>query len=352
MAEVLAAVLMLACAVAITPFLWEVCDRGAARRRLGPQLSVEPPHAPPVRTDLVTFLAAVARSVRAGSSPAQAVLSPPPASAALENLQQKLAGGSTLAVATTGEHPHLALLRACMHGESLSAAALDRAVESERSRVQAEHDISVAIAQAARSARVLTVLPFAFLLLATATSRSVRSHLFSPLPVLAVGAGVALNLAGRRWMRRLVLAAARPSPVLRLASDIASTVALHLFAGGTVTDAFVALSSHDPSCADVAARLQSGHTLAESLQPIGTVAPQVVRTLLDAHRDGLPLIATMTRLADDLHAASTAHIKGRVAQVGVRSTTPLVLCTLPSFLLVGLAPMVLAALSGLSMHSP
>jgi len=60
----------------------------------------------------------------------------------------------------------------------------------------------------------------------------------------------------------------------------------------------------------------------------------------------------MTRLADDLHAASMAHIKGRVAQVGVRSTTPLVLCTLPSFLLVGLAPMVLAALSGLSMHSP
>ena len=159
----------------------------------------------------------------------------------VESLQQKLAGGSTLAVATTGEHPHLALLRACMHGESISTAALDRAVETERSRVQAEHDISVAIAQAARSARVLTVLPFAFLLLATATSRSVRSHLFSPLPVLAVGAGVALNLAGRRWMRRLVIAATRPSPVLRLASDIASTVALHLFAGGTVTDAFVAL---------------------------------------------------------------------------------------------------------------
>ena len=59
MAEVLAAVLMLACAVAITPFLWEVCDRGAARRRLGPQVSIEPPPAAPVHTDLVTFLAAV-----------------------------------------------------------------------------------------------------------------------------------------------------------------------------------------------------------------------------------------------------------------------------------------------------
>ena len=54
------------------------------------------------------------------------------------------------------------------------------------------------------------------------------------------------------------------------------------------------------------------------------------------------------RVADDLRDASAAHIRSRIAQVAVRSTTPLVLCTLPSFLLIGIAPMALAALAGLS----
>jgi hypothetical protein len=149
-------------------------------------------------------------------------------------------------------------------------------------------------------------------------------------------------------MRRLIAGAVRPSPELELASAIASALALHACAGGSVADGFAALAPIDPRCAEVSSLLHSGHMMTTALAPIDEVAPAVVRTVLDAHHDGLPVNDALIRLADDLRDASAAHIRARIAQVAVRSSTPLVLCTLPSFLLIGIAPMALAALAGLS----
>ena len=340
---------ILVCAVAIAPFLWETCDRHATRGRLDPTVPTREGSTTTADADLITFLDSVSRSVRSGSSAARAVISAPATSASIADVQRELASGRTLASAATGGHPHVVLLRACAHGDSLSVASLERAIADERFRIRSEHDITVAVAQARRSARILTVLPFAFLLLVAGTSQAVRNHLLSPAVGGAVSIGIILNFVGRSWIARLVTAAARPSPELDLSTAIASTIALHLCAGGSVTDGFESLADRDPRCAEVAGLLRSGHLLAEALRPIETIAPRVVRTVMDSHRDGLPVNTTMTRLADDLRDASTAHIQSRIAQVGVRSTTPLVLCTLPSFLLIGVTPLVLAALAGLSM---
>jgi len=339
---------MVVCAVSIAPFLWEVCDRHGTRARLAPPVTPVTTSRPRAHADFVTFLSSVARSVRAGASAAQAIISAPATCAQTEEVQRLLASGVPVAAATTGDHHHVRVLRACTHGDSLSAPALDRAVADERFRVQTQHDIAVAAAQARRSARVLTALPFVFLLFLAATSSSVRGHLFSPAVGGAVTVGIVLNVTGRLWMRRLIAGAVRPSPELELASAIASALALHACAGGSVADGFAALAPIDPRCAEVSSLLHSGHMMTTALAPIDEVAPAVVRTVLDAHHDGLPVNDALIRLADDLRDASAAHIRARIAQVAVRSSTPLVLCTLPSFLLIGIAPMALAALAGLS----
>lgn len=350
MTELAGTVQMIVCAVAITPFVWEVCDHRAARARFDPPVLSHGVSEHRVHADLVTFLTAVERSVRSGGSAAQAIISAPATCVQVSRMQQLVTSGVTVAAAAAAsdEHPHVRVLRACLNGDSLSATALDRAVADERFRVQAQHDISVATAQAGRSARILTVLPFVFLLLLAATSSSVRTHLLTPLVGGAVGLGVILNVAGRGWMRAMVARAVLPSPHLEFGSRVASTIALHLCAGGSVADGFGSLTTVDPRCAEVSTMLRDGHMLSVALQPLEAVAPGVVRTILDAHRDGLPVNSAMMRLADDLRAASVAHIQSGIAQVPVRCTTPLVLCTLPSFLLIGIAPMALAALAGLS----
>ena len=348
MSEIAGAVLMVVCAVSIAPFLWEVCDRRGTLARLVPPVTPVTTSRPRAHADFVTFLSSVARSVRSGASAAQAIISAPASCAQTEGVQRLLVSGVRVAAATTGDHPHVRVLRACIHGDALSAPALDRAVTDERFRMQTQHDTAVAAAQARRSARVLTALPFVFLLFLAATSSSVREHLFSPVVGGAVTIGIVLNITGRLWMRRLVSGAVRPSPDMELASTIASVLALHVCAGGSVADCFAALAPVDPRCAEVSSMLRAGHTLATSLSPIEEVVPSVVRTVLDAHRDGLPVNDAVMRVADDLRDASAAHIRSRIAQVAVRSTTPLVLCTLPSFLLIGIAPMALAALAGLS----
>ena len=346
---------MLVCAVALAPLLWEVCDRRGAMARLAP-VPAAPPAGRPVhnakRADLVTFLSSVTRSLRSGSSATRAIIEAPSTCGAVTELQERLRRGDHLRASLGGTHRHILLLRACMHGDVLSTAALDAAVEDERLRAQAHAAVAVAVAQARRSARVLTVLPYLFLAVVLFVSSQARNSVLSPSLGCALALGTALNVLGRRWITRLVRNAARPDPHLSTASEIATTCAVHLAAGGSVTGCFETLAGAHARCAEVASLLNSGHLLSDALRPLEDVAPQVTRTILDAHRDGLPVTEAMMRLAGDLRGASAAHIHTRIAEVSVRTTTPLVLCVLPSFLLIAVAPLALATLSGLSMPSP
>lgn len=73
-----------------------------------------------------------------------------------------------------------------------------------RDRHAAQAEALAHSAQARLSATVLTVLPIAFTGVAFATSASFRSAALSSAGLIALCAGVTLNLIGRRWMRRLV----------------------------------------------------------------------------------------------------------------------------------------------------
>ncbi len=73
----------------------------------------------------------------------------------------------------------------------------------------------------------------------------------------------------------------------------------------------------------------------------------VGRSLARAERTGAPVAVVVERLADDLAAASRAQVEDRARGVGVRAAVPLGVCLLPSFLLLGIVPLVVSLVAGL-----
>jgi Flp pilus assembly protein TadB len=72
------------------------------------------------------------------------------------------------------------------------------------------------------------------------------------------------------------------------------------------------------------------------------------RTMVRAHRSGAPVTDEVARLADELDRRSRARVEDRARAVGVKAALPLGLCLLPSFLLLGVVPVVVSLLRTLS----
>lgn len=78
--------------------------------------------------------------------------------------------------------------------------------------------------------------------------------------------------------------------------------------------------------------------------------PQLGRlgaTLQRAAESGAPVAAALLRLSEDLRSRRRAAVDERVRQVEVRAAVPLGVCLLPSFVLVGVVPLVAGAVTGL-----
>lgn len=73
------------------------------------------------------------------------------------------------------------------------------------------------------------------------------------------------------------------------------------------------------------------------------------RALARAHRTGAPVVPAVERLADELARAARAEVEDRARAVGVKAAVPLGLCLLPSFVLIGIVPVVGALLGTLGL---
>ena len=80
----------------------------------------------------------------------------------------------------------------------------------------------------------------------------------------------------------------------------------------------------------------------EALAPLG-------RSLARAHETGAPVVAAVERLADELERTARGRVEDRARAVGVKAALPLGLCLLPSFLLLGIVPLVAGLLAGLTL---
>lgn len=159
----------------------------------------------------------LARVVRGGSTLTTALrTTEPPTSCAtyVNEVVLALDRGRRLADALAGAtpSPHLDLaatvLRACATNGGPPAEPLDRAAATLRGRATDAAERHTQSAQARLSAVVMTVLPVAMLALLLATSTTTRTAAMTPVGSAAISIGVALNLVGWRWMRRIIGAVA------------------------------------------------------------------------------------------------------------------------------------------------
>jgi tight adherence protein C len=72
-------------------------------------------------------------------------------------------------------------------------------------------------------------------------------------------------------------------------------------------------------------------------------------SLIAADRYGLPLAPVLDRLADEARQHRRRIADANARQLPVRLSLPLVLCTFPSFVLLAVVPLLLAAFSSLNL---
>lgn len=168
-------------------------------------------------------------------------------------------------------------------------------------------------------------------------------------PVAALAAWVALARSVPGAVRRERLAAQRELP------HVVDLFACALRSGASPVGALAAVASACPGptatrLEGVLARLRMGVDPAvvwggladdDVLAPLG-------RVLARAESRGTSVADAVEALADDLESASLAAVEDRARAVGVKAAVPLGLCLLPSFLLLGIVPVVAGLLSSLA----
>lgn len=177
-----------------------------SRRRLGRRVRGQAGPA-----ELAAWCDALARDVRAGATLGSALrsLEPPPRSR-LGVIGMRLHRGVPLDEAldisalSVHERAVTTVLGAVARAGGPAAQPLDRVAATLRRRAADDAERTAQSAQARLSALIMTLLPGVVLGLLLATSQPVRSESTSPLGAAIVTLGVAMNILGWLWMRRLI----------------------------------------------------------------------------------------------------------------------------------------------------
>ncbi|MGB0114320.1 MAG: type II secretion system F family protein [Ilumatobacteraceae bacterium] len=173
-----------------------------------------------------------------------------------------------------------------------------------------------------------------------------------PLLLGAVAAGVVF------WRRATPVFARRAQRrhLERSLPDAFDLLVLSIRAGLTPRLAIEALvdaapDTIGPACEVVIHRVERGHTFADALSALpeilGPGASGLADTIASCERYGLPLEPVLDRLTADARDARRRAAAADARKLPVRLSFPLVICTLPSFVLLAIAPAVIAALSSL-----
>ena len=108
--------------------------------------------------------------------------------------------------------------------------------------------------------------------------------------------------------------------------------------------------------AEVTHHMHRGKRLADALDELpswlGQHAGYFTDALITADRYGLPLGPVLDQLGADVRADRSRQAQQQARTLPVRLSFPLVVCTLPSFVLLAIAPAVLGAISTITGTTP
>jgi tight adherence protein C len=173
-----------------------------------------------------------------------------------------------------------------------------------------------------------------------------------PLPVLT---GVVAVLLVRR-ARPVLAARAGRRAAERALPDAMDQLVLSVRAGLTPQQAIRDLAGSAPvevrpAFALVTHRSDRGQAFADALSSLpeilGASALSLADVLASSERYGLPVGPMLDQLSTEARAARRRLDEADARKLPVRLSFPLVVCTLPSFILLAIAPAVIAALSSL-----
>lgn len=204
------------------------------------------------------------------------------------------------------------------------AATLRTVGEALRASSEVASDVSVALAEPAATSRLLGWLPvFGIPMGAALGFDPVGSFFSDPRGTVCLWTGLLLIVMAQVWSRRLARRARPPTSVPGLRAEL---WAVALAAGVSVDRA---------------------RDLVDAVMPAASAdgpPDDAIRTVEFAHRAGVPA-AELLR-ADAWLARHHARTEGRTAaaRLSTRLLLPLGICTLPAFLLLGVAPMMLGVL--------
>ena len=209
-----------ACALLITPPLTKYWSRRWLRVRLGATSVTTTPPTTPTRTPpaITDFLDAIARDVRSGFSLASSFVqcsdqqrddnhwSQPVAQQCLRGV---VLADALVECALPTWTPEIRFASRTLAVASAGGAGVAPALEHSASVLREQQglmlDRDVQAAQAQLSTKVLTWLPIAVFAWIAITDPIARSFLLStPAGMCCVATGITLNVAGRKWMSRVV----------------------------------------------------------------------------------------------------------------------------------------------------
>jgi len=243
-------------------------------------------------------------------------------------------------------------LRASLVHQVFIPQALEQAADIIREEFRHHQDVTTATAQARSSASLLTLVPFAVLALLLLSSSTARQNSLAASFVLTVGIGIAVNRLGWWWIQKLVNSTGMTST--DLSSSLAQRLCISLRAGVPLRSAIEEWAAEsDPALHHA---LIEGDSLSTSLHDFVERQTEgshhLAQVLLEADRDGLPIVHTVSRLSAEMrtHRRHQAEIKTR--QLPTKLTLPIVLCVLPSFIFLTVIPIILANLSQFTFSPP
>jgi len=164
--------------------------------------------------------------------------------------------------------------------------------------------------------------------------------------VVVVGA-IAIGLFRRHNRNQLPVQLARQIP------EFIDAVVLLMLSGSTPAQSLIAVPTWlEPPLreiiADVSHQLLRGNRLSDCVtslrQLIGSPALALVDALLSADRDGQSIANTLDRLSNESRTQRRRQLDADIRRLPVRLTFPLVCCILPSFVMLGVVPMIATAL--------
>lgn len=240
-----------------------------------------------------------------------------------------------------------------------AGAAFERTSNRLQVREQLRHDRALHAAPARLSARSLTVLPIAILLLLIVTSLNVRSFVQTPTGILIILVGCALNEFGRRAMRAVIEPSTRRrhSSYSRELTDTLEGIALVVMAGVPLRTAFInsvqaVSSSLRPLFEQVVWDLGNGALLADALEAFGNNFEEhdqhAVHSIIEGQRNGSPMSQVLSDVVTHIDSVREREEERYVRTLPVRLAGPLVGLTLPAFVCLAILPPLASSLAGLS----